>query len=204
MKPINYRVPLIKQGPSECLQASVAQLLDFYKLKKPLDNIKKDIPVYKDSDGKLLGTSIGHIANYLLNLGLEVKLHVVDTEIFDISWESLSIGEICNNLEKRKKYVKHHRYNKETLDYIIDGYIMFFKKGGKINFPIIDTGYLYELLTNGPFIALVNSNFLHRVAKASFPTESNQISVPDSIKGSTFTHAIVISGYDSLLISVKK
>ena len=137
MKAISYDVPLIKQGASECLQASVCQLLNYLNIPKTIEEIKNEVPVYKSDSGELLGTSIGHIACYLLTFKVRVKMHIVDVEIFDRSWIGLSMDEISKKLNSRKVYIRHHRYDTNAMSYIIDGYRQFISNGGEITFPVI-------------------------------------------------------------------
>lgn len=196
MKSISYNIPLVIQGTSECLQASSSMLLQYYHIAKSLDDVKKEISVYVTTEGKPLGTSIGHIGSYWQSQGFETKIHCVDVEIFDRTWQSLSKEELIKNLNARKDYIKHHKYNKEIMDYIIDGYIEFIKKGGSITLPIIDENYLYTLLVQDPFIASVNYNFLQDAPKLVYPQIPSGQMREDSIEGETSTHAIIISGYD--------
>ncbi|MBU2577774.1 hypothetical protein KKA69_02970 [Patescibacteria group bacterium] len=194
MKPINHKVPLIQQKLQDCVQASAAQILSFYGIKKDLKEIKKEVPVYISKNNKPLGSSLGHIGTYFLKLGLEATIHTTDTQIFDRSWQKLTKKEIIGKLIKRKKYIKHPIYQKEEFNLIFDGYISFLKSGGKINFPIITNEYIYNLLQKGPIYAVINFQFLNSVPKYTLNNKTGQI-VKDDIKGNSSTHAIVISGF---------
>lgn len=144
--------------------------------------------------GLPLGSSVGHMATYFLKLGFKVTMHIVDIEIFDRSWANLSKKELIKNLEKRKKFIKHPRYDSETFDLIFEGYISFIKLGEIVKFPIIDEEYFLNLLEKGPIYAVVSYNFLNSVAKHKF-VKSGKKSIKDSIKGSPGTHVVIISGY---------
>jgi len=192
MEEISYSVPLLTQNIQDCVQASASQILSYYGIKKSIAEVKKEVPVYINSEGKPLGSSLGHIASYFLQLGFKVTLHSVDIEIFDRSWKDLDNQAFIRKLKERRKYLKHARYEEEALDLVVDGYIQFLAKEGKINFPVVDQDYLYKLLKEGPIYTILSYNFLNQVSKYKF-TEDKP--VQDSIAGSPSTHAVVISGY---------
>jgi len=194
MKSINYNVPRIKQGFQDCAQASVVQVLNYYGIKKTVADVKKEVPVYVSKKGLTLGSSIGHIATYLLRLGFKATMHIVDIEIFDRSWANFSKEKLIKSLRQRKKFIRHPKYDKDTINVIVEGYIEFLKNGGNIKFPIIDKQYLLELLEKGPVIAIVSSNFFYSMPKTRFDKSGKKI-IKDSIKGSSATHVVVISGH---------
>jgi hypothetical protein len=193
MEEISYKVPLLKQNIQDCVQACAAQILAYYGINKSIEEIKQEVPVYIDSNNRLLGSSLGHMAAYFGQLGLKVTIHVCDIEIFDPSWQGLSNQEIMLKLRERRNYLKHARYDKNALDLVIDGYIQLLSSDARIVFPIVDETYLYELLQKGPIYAVVSFNFLNRVAK--YRIEADGKPVKDSIEGSPSSHAAVISGY---------
>lgn len=198
---INHKVPLIRQGLLQCVQASTAQLLQAYGIQKTIEEIREEVPVYISSLGIPLGSSLGHIASYMITQGYQVTIHTVDTEIFDKSWESLTKEEIVLRLKERRKYVRHSRYEEEALNAIFDGYIQFLKSDGKIIYPIVDERYIVELLKKGPVFCVVNYNFLNEVARGKFDRKTNAF-VRDSIAGSPSTHAVVIAGYDEGVFTI--
>jgi len=193
MKEISYDIPLITQNIQDCVQSSASQILSYYGINKTIDEIKKEVPVYINSDGKPLGSSLGHIATYFIQLGLETTLHSVDIEIFDRSWKNLDNQAIIQKLKERRKYLKHARYEESALDLVVSGYVLFLEKGGNIIFPIVDEAYLYKLLQKGPIFTILSYNFLNQVPKYTFIPEGK--SIQDSIMGAPSTHAVVISGY---------
>lgn len=192
---IHYDVPLIRQGLQQCVQASTAQLLQYYGIKKSIDEIRNEVPIYISSLGVPLGSSLGHIAAYMISQNFDVTIHTVDTELFDQSWKSCGNDELITNLQQRKAFLKHPRYEHDALDAIIDGYTQFLKAGGNVVFPLVDESYLVELLINGPVFCVLNYNFLNTVARGKFDRKSNSF-VRDAISGSPSTHAVVISGYE--------
>lgn len=194
MDEIVYDVPLVKQGVVECLPSSATQLLNFYGVPVTFDEVKKDVPLYVTPDGKPVGTSTGHMGAYLLEKGFSVTFHTVDIEIFDPSWVRLSSKELITKLQERRKYLQHSRYNDDMLDVIVDGYILFLEKGGKITFKIVDEEYLHTQLQQGPCILQVSYNFLNNCPKYYYNSE-HKAYVQDAIQGHPTTHAVVVSGY---------
>jgi hypothetical protein len=193
-EPIGYKVLLLKQGIQECAQASTASLLNFLGIMKTIEQVKAEVPVYVDAKGKLKGTSIGHMASYLIKLDLKVTLHTVDIQVFDQTWKGLSKVELLNNLKARQASLKHPEYDKEGIAAIIEGYRMFLDAGGKMVMPIIDEEYLYNLLIQGPFLAVVSYNFLNQTSKYAW-VEGNDKPIQDPVKGKPSTHMIVVNGY---------
>jgi hypothetical protein len=193
MNDITYDVPLLKQGIQDCVQSSASQMLSFYGINKSVEEIKKEVPVDIDSEGKELGSSLGHIATYFIQLGFKTTIHTVDLEIFDQSWKGSNNEQLINNLQERKKYIKHARYEEQIMNHVIDGYILFLEKGGKVELPIVDEKYLYNLLTHGPIYTVVSYNFLNQSPKYKFVKNSKPMQ--DDMAGTPNTHVIVISGY---------
>jgi hypothetical protein len=195
MSLIDYDVQLMEQGFQECTQTSAAQILKYYGIDKTTEEIKKEVPVYINKEGKHLGSSLGHIATYFVSLGLKTTIHTVDMEIFDRSWKDLSNFEMVEKLQERRKYFHSIKYEDEALDVIFDGYIKFLQAGGKVVFPIIDEKYLVNLLENGPIYGVVSYNFLNSTSKI---TIANGVGDPiyDSVQGSCGTHVITIAGHN--------
>jgi ABC-type bacteriocin/lantibiotic exporter with double-glycine peptidase domain len=193
MDEISYNIPLLTQNIQDCVQASASQILSHYGITKSIDEVKKEVPVYISSDGKPLGSSLGHIATYFIQLGFTTTLHTVDIEIFDPSWKNLDNSAVIQKLKERRKYLRHARYEEAALDLVVSGYVLFLEKGGKITFPIVDEAYLYTLLQKGPIYTILSYNFLNQVSKYAFNSDVKPIQ--DSIMGIPTTHAVVISGY---------
>jgi hypothetical protein len=193
-QPIEYQIPLISQGLQDCLQASVAQILDYFDILKTVAEIKNEVPVHRDVNGVPLGTSIGHIGSFLLSLDLSVTMHILDIQIFDRTWSGKSNKELVALLLERAPHLHHELYDAQSREVIVQGYVSFLQLGGEIRLPILDVSYLYELLTNGPLIAVVNYNFLNDTAKTSFDADREDF-YPDPIAGNPSTHAVVVAGY---------
>jgi len=101
---------------------------------------------------------------------------------------------LIKNLEERKEFIKHPRYDENAFDLIFDGYISFLRADGTVKFPIIDEQYLLKLLENGPIYAIVGFNFLNQIPKFKF-SKNGTDSTADPIEGSPGTHVVIISGY---------
>jgi hypothetical protein len=193
MQPILYDVPLIQQGLQECVQASAAQLLNFYGLRVTLDQLKAEVPVYVNKKGVPLGTSIGHMAAGFIVKGFETTLHVTDVQIFDQSWSGLSSPQIIDKLRHRRKFIKHPTYDDEAMDVIFDGYTLFLEQGGTVVFPVVDEKYLVYLLKQGPVYAVVNFAYLNQVSKFTFDRKTKKV-VADDVSGVSGTHVVVVAG----------
>lgn len=188
---ITYKIPLIKQGIKECVQASASQILSYYGIEKTIDQVKQEVPVYVDATGVIRGTSLGHIATYFQKLGLKTTLHTSDIIIFDPTWKNLNSEKLIQKLTLRQPFIQHGWYDQETLITIVDGYIQYLKKHGTITLSIIDVSYLLQYLQQGPIFMSVSYNVLNHCAKYDF----SKTNTPDDIKGLPSTHAIIISGY---------
>jgi len=193
MEEISYNIPFVAQNVKDCVQSSASQILSYYGIKKSIEEIKKEVPVYISSNGNPLGSSMGHIATYFIQLGFSTTIHTVDIELFDLSWKNLDSKVLVQKLKERRKYFKHARYEDAALDLVVDGYVQFLENGGKLIFPIVDELYFYEQLKSGPVYAVVSYEFFNQIAKHAFV--SNKKLIQDAVVGSPSTHAVVISGY---------
>jgi hypothetical protein len=194
MKPILYQIPLIKQNLQDCVQTGAAQLLRYYGVKKTLTDIKQEVPVYVTSQGKPLGSSLGHMAAYFITLGFKTTLHIADIEIFDPSWACLTSKDLINKLKFRQPHLRHPLYDRQALEVVFNGYFDFINKGGQVIFPIVSGKYLHQLLLTGPIYAVVSYQGLNRTSKTIFNKAENKFS-QDDIQGSPGTHVVIISGY---------
>ncbi len=163
-----YEILPIRQKTSECLQTAVAQTLPYFKINKSVDQILREVSVSRDREGNKLGTSIGHMATYLLGLGINVKLHVFDVEIFDRSWAKYTNKQMITALHARQDHFKNAHYDKDSIKVIFDGYLSYLYNGGRIIIPQLSRNYLYQRLRDGPYIALLNSTYLNSRAKQSY------------------------------------
>jgi len=173
----------------DCAQASSVPFLSFYGVEKTLDQVKNEVPVFENAEGKKLGTAIGHIATYFLNQGLNATIHTSDVEIFDQTWINLSSKELIEKIQERQTHLKHAVYSADALSAICDGFIQFLKEGGKLVFPAVDEKYVYELLKQGPIYTTINYQFAFQRPRFSEDMQT------DPISGNLLTHALLIIGY---------
>lgn len=191
---IEYNVPLIRQGLQDCLQASVAQLMAYHDISKTIEELKQEVPVYKDERGVPVGTSIGHMAAYLCNLGFAVTIHSTDIQLFDPSWRDKPSDELIDLLRKRLPHLGHPTYSLQVKEAILEGYSAFLQAGGTIEFPVISKDVICNVLEQGPLLAVVSYNFLNGTAKTIFDAQTN-LYVANPIEGQPSTHAVVVAGY---------
>lgn len=184
----------VQQDSMDCVQANTVQFLSHYGINKTVLEVKNEVPVFIDSTGTPQGTSIGHIAAYLLNLDFKVTAHVADVELFDMSWTLLPPQELIEKIKARQKKLKHAVYGPETVAAICEGYILFLQKGGKITFPAVSVEYIHKLLSTGPIFAALNYQFAFERPKFSYNKEKNDLD-EDPIGGLITTHAMLITGY---------
>lgn len=194
MKEKHYNITPVRQElTSDCVQANAALLLSHYGIHKTIDELKQEVPVTRDAEGNLIGSSVGHIAAYFLSLGLKTTLHVSDIQLFDQTWDQLSARELIDNIEARKPHIKHTVYGQDILGVICDGYTQFLKNGGNIIMPTVDEAYLHSLLETGPIFCIINYQYLFKRPRTIFTTDTD--SVNDPITGQLTTHVITIIGY---------
>jgi hypothetical protein len=113
VKAIRYNVERIEQGLQDCLQTNVLQLLRYKGYAIHYKEISEKAGVYQNAQGEILGSSVGHMASFLLSLGLEVIIHTSDVEIFDPSWNYDNAEELREYLDQRRGFVHHPRYAKD-------------------------------------------------------------------------------------------
>lgn len=184
------RIP--QQEEADCVQACAAQILSHFGTKKSVSEIKAEVPVFVDSHGTKLGTSIGHVAVYFLSLGFEVTLHTSDVVLFDTTWKQLSKQELVARLQDRAANLTHAIYGRDAIQAITDGFVQFLQRGGMLVQAVVDEKYLVQLLTEGPVYAVVNYQFLYDKPKYRFVGDTLE---DDPVRGDPSTHAVLITGY---------
>jgi len=195
MKEIQYNIERVLQvESSDCVQACASQVLKYYGATKSIDDIKKEVPVSYDSQGHPVGSSVGHIAAYFAELGFRTTMHVADVWFLDRTWIGLGTEELLAKIEKRVPFLKHGIYEQDLIKVIADGYVLFLKKGGILQYPVVDESYLYLLLQRGPIYAVVNVQFLYDQPRLKYDEATKQYE-PSDIEGVPLTHAILIDGY---------
>lgn len=195
MKPLAYQITPVRQATSQCLQTAVFQALSFFPDNtKSLDDIVAGVQVSVDENGNKVGTSIGHMATYIKLLGYNVHLHVFDVELFDRSWGALNNKVLAEALAKRRDNLPTRLYIHADKDAIVEGYIAFLEYGGKMSFPQLSSQYLYDLLAQGPFVAMLSSTYLNRAIHQTYNKATDKF-IDDAIRGRSVTHAVTVAGY---------
>lgn len=194
MQEIIYNIPSLEQEEShDCVQTSAAMLLSHYGTRKSVSEIKAEVPVYINAAGKPLGSSVGHMASYFLDLDFKTTVHTSDAQLFDQSWKDLSPTELIANIQARQPFIKHAVYDQETLGVITNGFVQFLQKGGQLVMPVVDEAYLHTLLEAGPIFCVVNYQYLFEVARTAYDTQDKP--QRDPIQGQLSTHVVTIAGY---------
>lgn len=184
--------PTTQQESHDCAQANLSLLLSYYGITKSVSEIKAAVPVYVNKEGTELGSSVGHIASYALDLGLKATLHVSDVQLFDQSWDTKNTETLKSDLMARAEYIHHGVYDTETLKMVADGLCQFVDKGGTIATPVVDERYIYEQLQHGPLFFVVNYQYLFQRPRFLFTKNGKET---DTIKGGLTTHVLTVCGY---------
>src|SRR6185312_12938489 len=128
MNPIYYPVMKIKQGTSECMQTSAAQLISFFDSNITVDEILQNVPVYVEN-GEKIGTAPEHLGAYLLSKGYKVTFYIFDVELFDPTWASLSPQEVLEALRARQAYIPENSWLAKYHHILIDGWKQYVEAG---------------------------------------------------------------------------
>jgi len=202
MKKLNIKIK--EQKDSECLPACVSAVFEFYKINLGVDGIIKKISI----DSEKLYDWEFKAGKLAIQKGLRAKIYSNVSLIFDPSWSALNRRSLIKKLKKELNYSKkrekvigrepnqkHYIYpNKEIASRMtkeIKSAIKFLEIGGKIDFNPISKEKIQKYIDNNiPIIASINPTLLHRMKRVYNDK-------PDDIRGITWGHVIVISGYDN-------
>lgn len=202
MKKLNIKIK--EQRDFECLPACLAAVFEFYKIKLSIDEIIEKI----STDSQKLYDWEFKAGKLAIRKGLKAKIHSNVCQIFDPSWTHLSKEKLIKKLKKELNYSKQREKNikqePEQNYYIypnkeiaarltkeIESAIEFLKIGGEIDFNPISKERIQNYIDNNiPIIASINPTLLHRMKRAY----KNK---PDDIRGISWGHVIIISGYDN-------
>lgn len=195
MNPLQYQIVPVNQATAECLQTATFQALSWFQDNtKTLQDIVSGVHVSTDSNGNKVGTSIGHMATYIKLLGYDTTLHALDVELFDRTWGALSNKVMAEALTKRSESLPPYLPIARFKDIIVPGYVAFLEYGGHIVFPTLSSKYLYELLQQGPFVAMLSSTYLNHSIRQSYNPETDKF-IDDAIHGRSLTHAVTVAGF---------
>ncbi|HYD03440.1 MAG TPA: cysteine peptidase family C39 domain-containing protein [Alphaproteobacteria bacterium] len=146
-------VPLIRQekDSKDCGLAGVSMIFGYYKIKKGLEDLKKEVKVY-DS-----GTYAPQLGEYLIRRGFDVEIVTMHPRLFTLKNLGASEKDIEKIIEEKYKVQNISEKDKLTLDY----FKSFLKIGGRINVKIPSIKDIEEEIDNKrPLGALMTTNFI--------------------------------------------
>lgn len=194
---INYSIDLLTQTESSnCVQTSVAMLLNYYKQKFTPEEIQAEIPVRHDSQGKPYGTLLMDIAVWIKSLGFNVTLDCFDTEIIDRSWRNLDSQEIKIRLTALRESTRQTVVTTEIRNTMIDSYVNMLEQGVNFRISKVNRKLFDDLLSQGPFLAIISYNYLYDAPRDRYIEEEKKYK-SDDIEGKTTAHAVVVTGMDN-------
>ncbi|HTE22823.1 MAG TPA: hypothetical protein VK674_07365 [Candidatus Limnocylindria bacterium] len=178
-----------------CTQAATAMLLSHYDPSVTVAQVMRESPTQKKDDGNEAGSSMQRLATYCLDKGYEVELYSFDAIILDLSWRNLSDQELLKKLEKIKESREVKNLGKGSTRQLIEEYIAFIKKGGKLIIkPYPDTQLLSDLIKQGPLCVAIS----HPTMTGAGHTKSLGVreDVQDDLENGISTHAVLAYGQD--------
>lgn len=203
MREKELKIKIEEQMDFECLPSCLKAVFDYYNINISQDKI---INCVSKNSFKLYDWEFkaGKLA---VEQGLSVEIFTNVNYIFDPSWFKLEEGEILKKLKQEFNFSKNRqteiskqpdqkvfiypnkdiasRYTNE-----IKAVINYIQVGGRINFSPVSKKLIEDKLSeNIPLIVSINSVLLHRMKRVF----NNK---PDDIRGVTWGHVVVISGYD--------
>ena len=193
MSPIEHAIKPIKQKTSECMQTAAAQAISFFDPSVNVENVIQEVPVYVEN-GEKIGTSQGHLAAYLAQIGYKTTMYIFDVELFDRSWQDLTPIEVLAGLRARQKYIPDNSWLAKYHHILVDGFELYVEAGGTFAFPSLSVGLLRDLLDSGPYLILLSSTYLNHAAKQGYNSKTDQYE-PDPIAGRSLNHAVTCAGY---------
>lgn len=200
MSKLNIKIK--EQKSDECLPACLAAVFEYYKIKvleeEIIEKISKDSFKLYDWDFQA-----GKLA---IEKSLKAEIYSNVPQLFDPSWHSISQKELIEKMKKSLEFFESRSKNfekdpnlmsfmcpnKEVAKRLVrdaETSSEFLKAGGVINFSPISKELIDKIIkANIPVIASHSPTLLHRI-KRSYNFQ------PDDIKGNTWGHFIIISGY---------
>lgn len=204
------QITIEEQKDDECLSSCILAVFKYWKVKVTLNEIIEKIST--DSD-KLYDWEFkaGELA---IKQGLKARIYSNVTQLFDPSWINLDQKRLIKKLkqelnysQKREKSIKQYPRqrnpffpNERNLFLLnetiakritkeIGSAIRFLETGGKIDFSPISKELIEKIIDkNIPIIASFNPALLFRMQRVLN-------NLPNDIKGVSWGHEVVISGY---------
>lgn len=201
MPKLNIKIK--EQKPDECLPACLAAVFEYYKIKVSEDEI-----IEKISKNSFKAYDWDYLAgNLAIEKGLKAEIYSNVTTIFDPSWHSISQKNLIKKVEKLIIFFRKRSENylqdpmkwgsffcpsvwmARELAREAETLRVFLKVGGTINFKPISLKLIEKMIDSRiPVITHHNPTLLHRMKRRHNKR-------PDDIRGNTWGHVIIISGY---------
>lgn len=154
-----------KKGSVDCGPACLMMVLEYYGIKKTINELKKELKIHK------VGTYATQLGIYLLENGFAVEIVTQNPGLFTIKDRKRTTKQLLREIKEFSKIPKNRKH-KKSLDY----YEKFFKKGGMLKVKIPNTEDIKKEISQGrPLIALMTTNFLYDVKKRKFNFHFNVI-----------------------------
>lgn len=208
---LKLNIKIEEQKANECLPVCLKDVFEYYKIKISEEEIIEKI---SQNSFKLYDWDF-QAGKLIIEKGLKAEIYSNVTLIFDPSWYNLSRKSLIKKVEKLITFFKERNENflknqmkwgnffcpskwmAEQLVKEAETLLIFLKSGGTINFSPISKELIIKLIDSKiPVITHHNPTLLHRM-KRRYKAR------PDDIKGNTWGHVIIISGYtkDKFIIS---
>lgn len=177
----------IKQAEEECGPAALAQVLEYYGTKVPLEKITKAI----SADSDKWRDWIFRMGIFAMQQGFKTETITLSTDVFDPTWFDLSKEEIIAKLEEEQKfYEKNPEKALPWFDQEMKSAIEYLKKDGKISFKPTTKELIKSYLDKKiPVIASLNYTILQKWSRY----DEHKINEYGSATG----HVVVVAGYEN-------
>ncbi len=146
---MKLKVPLIRQATdsSDCIFAALSMVLAYYKIVKPVSQLKAEIEDW----------FVPSVAIYLLELGFEVEIVTAHPKLFTLQNIKLSQKQI----RKRFFDLQLMDANNHDDEMVLHYYIEFLDKGGRVKVAVPGIEDIGSEITAGrPLIAIIDQNIL--------------------------------------------
>ncbi len=131
------------------------------------------------------GMSMPKAGSLLKEYGFKPLIITNNIHNFDPTWFKLDKAMLIKNLKKRRQFLDKYNIS------LVDEYLEYLKKGGRIKFETIDRDLLIKYLSkSNPIIVELASTFFYKKAKGTGPGKFD-----NSIKGEIEGHCVVIAGF---------
>jgi hypothetical protein len=161
-------------GPT-CLHA----IYRYYADPVPLNQVISEVPERPHG-----GTLAVNLACHALRRGYQATIYTYNLNLFDPTWFDGAGADLPALLLLQRRYKHDARLQQET-----DGYLEFFKLGGRLHFKELTTGLIRRYLKRErPILTGLSATYLYRCAR-EYQDEF------DDVRGEPAGHFVVLGGY---------